>query len=306
MPFKVQRCGTVGPDPVSEIQTLNVERSKMAEDPYREFRAAVEGPESTIDLGRAAFAIARFEYPHLDIAGYLARLDEFAVEVAKHRSGDESGLHRSIAALNFVLFQKHGYRGNRDDYFDAKNSFMNEVIERRTGIPISLSVLYMEVARRIGLPLSGVGFPGHFLVKYLDDRQEIIIDPFNAGDVKTTEGLQQLLARMYGKTVALTPELLEPVTKKQIVRRMLNNLKFIYLRHRDFVKALTALDRMMIADPIPQDDLRERGYIYLALEYFPQAAADFTNYLRIAPEAPDATKIRAQLVELAARSTSIH
>ncbi len=278
----------------------------MADDPYREFRDAVERPEDTIDLGRAAFAIASFEYPHLDIAAYLARLDELAIEVTNHISGDKSGLHRSIAALNYVLFKKHGYRGNRDDYFDAKNSFMNEVMERRSGIPISLSVLYMEVARRIGLPLSGVGFPGHFLVKYLDDLQEIIIDPFNAGDVKTTDGLQQLLSRMYGKTVALTPELLESVTKKQIIRRMLNNLKFIYLRHRDFVKALTALDRMMIAEPNQPEDLRERGYVYLALEYFPQAAADFGNYLRAAPNAPDAINIRAQLVDLAGRSTSIH
>ncbi len=278
----------------------------MADDPYREFRDAVDRPEDSIDLGRAALAIARSEYPYLDIAVYIARMDEFAVEVASHLGGDESGLHRSIAALNYVLFQKHGYRGNRDDYFDAKNSFINEVIERRRGIPISLSVLYMEVARRIGLPLLGVGFPGHFLVKYLDDRQEIIIDPFNGGDVKTTDRLQQLLVRLYGKAVAFTPELLEPVTKKQIVRRMLNNLKFIYLRHRDFVKALTALDRMMIADPNLPEDLRERGYVYLALEYFPQAAADFTDYLRIAPEAPDAAKIRAQLVDLASRSTSIH
>jgi len=263
-------------------------------------------PEETVDLGRAALSIARSEYSDLDVAASLARIEEFALEVTKHLSGDERGLHRSIAALNYVIFQKHGYRGNRDDYFDARNSFLNDVIERRTGIPISLSVLYMEVARRIGLPLLGVGFPGHFLVKYLDERQEIIIDPFNAGDVKTTGDLQQLLAGMYGKTVPFSPQLLEPVTKKQIVRRMLNNLKFIYLHKRDFVKALTALDRMIIAEPNQPEDLRDRGYVYLALEYPPQAAADFAGYLRLAPNAPDAAKIRAQLVDLAGRGTSIH
>jgi len=278
----------------------------MAADPYEEFRRAVERPEDALDLGRAALAIAEAEYPRLDITAYLARIDELAVAVTKHLTGDESGPHRSIAALNYVLFQKCAFRGNRDDYFDAKNSFLNEVIDRRIGIPITLSVLYMEVARRIGLPLLGVGFPGHFLVKYLDDREEIVIDPFNGGDIRTPDSLQELLAGLYGKPVALSPQLLDPVTKKQILRRMLNNLKFIYLRQRDLVKALAALDRMMIAEPNLPEDLRERGQVYLALEYFPQAKADFESYLRLAPDAPDAGKIRDQLVDLAGRGTSIH
>ena len=278
----------------------------MAADPYEEFRRAVERPEDALDLGRAALAIAESEYPRLDTTAYLARIDELAIAVTKHLTGDESGPHRSIAALNYVLFQKCAFRGNRDDYFDAKNSFLNEVIDRRIGIPITLSVLYMEVARRIGLPLLGVGFPGHFLVKYQDDREEIVIDPFNGGDIRTPDSLQQLLAGLYGKPVALSPQLLDPVTKRQILRRMLNNLKFIYLRQRDFVKALAALDRMTIAEPNLAEDLRERGQVYLALEYFPQAKADYESYLRLAPDAPDAEKIRDQLVDLATRGTSIH
>ncbi len=278
----------------------------MAADPYEEFRRAVERPEEALDLGRAALAIAESEYPRLDTTAYLARIDELAIAVTKHLTGDESGPHRSIAALNYVLFQKCAFRGNRDDYFDAKNSFLNEVIDRRIGIPITLSVLYMEVARRIGLPLLGVGFPGHFLVKYLDDREEIVIDPFNGGDIRTPDSLQQLLAGLYGKPVALSPQLLDPVTKRQILRRMLNNLKFIYLRQRDLVKALAALDRMTIAEPNLAEDLRERGQVYLALEYFPQAKTDFESYLRLAPDAPDAEKIRDQLVDLARRGTSIH
>ena len=278
----------------------------MAADPYEEFRRAVERSEDALDLGRAALAIAESEYPRLDTTAHLARIDKLAIAVSKHLTGDESGPHRSIAALNYVLFQKCAFRGNRDDYFDAKNSFLNEVIDRRIGIPITLSILYMEVARRIGLPLLGVGFPGHFLVKYLDDREEIVIDPFNGGDIRTPDSLQQLLTGLYGKPVALSPQLLDPVTKRQILRRMLNNLKFIYLRQRDFVKALAALDRMTIAEPNLAEDLRERGQVYLALEYFPQAKADFESYLRLAPDAPDAEKIRDQLVDLARRGTSIH
>jgi regulator of sirC expression with transglutaminase-like and TPR domain len=278
----------------------------QAVDPYEEFRRVVECSDDTLDLGRGALAIARVEYPQLDVAAYLARIDELAAEVSLHLSGDESGAHRSIAVLNFVLFYKHRFRGNREDYFDAKNSFLNEVLERRTGIPITLSVLYMEVAQRVGLPLLGVGFPGHFLVKYLDESQEIVIDPFDGGDIKSSDSLQRLLTGLYGDTVAFAPRFLEPVTKKQILRRMLNNLKFIYLRQRDLLKALAALDRMMIAEPNVPEDLRERGSVYLALEYFPQAAADFTNYLRLAPDAPDASQIRDQLVEMARRSMAIH
>jgi regulator of sirC expression with transglutaminase-like and TPR domain len=278
----------------------------MPVDPYEEFRREVERPEDLLDLGRAALAIARAEYPQLDCATYLGRLDELATEVNKHLSGDDSDRHRAIAALNYIVFQKHGFRGNRDAYFDARNSFLNEVIDRRTGIPITLSVLYMEVGQRIGLPLLGVGFPGHFLVKYLDDQQEIVIDPFNGGDIKQTDSLRQLLTGIYRDRVAWTPRLLDPVSKRQILRRMLNNLKFIYLKQRDLVKALAALDRMIIAEPNLPEDLRERGGVYLALEYFPQAKADFESYLRIASDAPDAAHIRQQLADLAHRSTSLH
>jgi regulator of sirC expression with transglutaminase-like and TPR domain len=278
----------------------------MTPDPYEEFRSIIERPEHALDLGRAALAIARPDYPQLDVDAYLGRIDALAAEVDKHLTGDESDLHRSIAALSYVLFRKNGYRGNRDEYFDAKNSFLNEVIDRRTGIPITLSVLYMEVARRVDLPLSGVGFPGHFLVKYSAGQQEIVIDPFNGGDIKSSENLRQLLSGLYGSRVPWTTRLLDAVTKRQIVRRMLNNLKFIYLKQRDFVKALTALDRMMIADPSLAEDLRERGAVYQALECFPQAKADLENYLKLAPDAPDAGEIKEQLAALASRSTSLH
>jgi regulator of sirC expression with transglutaminase-like and TPR domain len=274
--------------------------------PYEEFRRAVEQPETTLDLSRAALAIARPEYPNLNTDVYVARISALADEVASHLCGGENDPERSIAALNYVLFRKHGFRGNREAYFDARNSFLNDVIERRVGIPISLSVLYMEVGRRLGLPLWGVGFPGHFLVKYRDDDQEIIIDPFDGGEIKTHDSLERLLAGLYGQRVALTPELLEPATKRQTLRRMLNNLKFIYIKLRELVKALGALDRMMIAEPDQPEDLRERGQIYLALEYYPQAKADFEDYLGLVPNAPDAGKINEYLAELAKRGTSIH
>ena len=152
----------------------------MDTDTYHEFRQAADRSEAQIDFGRAALTIALPDYPDLDIADYLRRVDGLGAEVIERCGADADGF-RSIAALNFVLFSRHRFRGNRDDYYDPKNSFLNEVIERKTGIPITLSVLYMEVAERIGLRLDGVGFPGHFLVKTVFDGNEIVIDPFDGG-----------------------------------------------------------------------------------------------------------------------------
>jgi len=277
----------------------------MAKDPYEEFRRAVACPDQKIELARAVLTIAAGEYPNLLIAEYLSRIDLLAAEVAE-RIGQERNVYRSIAGLNHVLFQRHGYRGNRSEYFDPKNSFLNEVMERKRGIPITLSVLYMEVAQRIGLPLLGVGFPGHFLVKYIDDEQEIVIDPFNGGEVLSTDSLETLLRQLFGGNIVLHADLLEPVTKKQVIRRMLYNLKAIYLRRNDFLKALSIIERLLILEPGSADDLRDRGAVFLKLECFSQALADFETYLRMAPDAEDAVAIKEQVVNLAKQVTQIH
>ena len=277
----------------------------MANDPYREFRQAVDRPEEQIDLGRAALAIALPEYPGLDIAATLGRLDGLALEVAECAGRDADPL-RSIAALNLVLFARHGFCGNRDDYYDPKNSFLNEVIERKTGIPITLSVLYMEVARRVGVRVAGVGFPGHFLVKTQAGGNDIVIDPFNRGEIKSAEDLDAMLQQMSGGQLGLRGEFLAPLSKPQILTRMLANLKAIYANANDAVKTLATLDRLLILDPASLADIRERAVIYTRLDCCSQAKDDFERYLELAPDAPDAAAIRAQLVELAARTVLIH
>ncbi len=269
----------------------------MANDPYREFRQAVDRPEELIDLGRAALTIALDEYPNLDIAACLSRIDELAVRVAG-RAGGESNVYRLIAALNTVLFKEQGFGPNRDNYFDPKNSFLNEVLERKTGIPITLSVLYMEVALRVGLPLCGVSFPGHFLVKYSSADEEIVIDPFNGGEIKSQENLERLLDAQYGGKLAMQPEFLEGASKKQILKRMLNNLKVIYLREEAALKALPVLDRLVILDPASAEDVHDRGVVYLRLECFQQALEDLQRYLQLAPQARDAQSIREKIIEL--------
>lgn len=277
----------------------------MVTDPYQAFRQAVDRPEDQIDLGRAALTIALPDYPDLDIAACLAEFDRLAVEVVR-RSGAEADARRSLAALNHVLFTEHGYRGNREDYFDPKNSFLNEVLKRKTGIPISLSVLYMQVAERAGLELAGVGFPGHFLVKHLTGTEEIVIDPFRSGEVRSRADLERMLREIYGEKVGFDPEFLEPVSKKQIVKRMLGNLRAIYLKNNDPVKALQTLDRLIILDPAAASEVRDRGLLYLRLECFTQAREDLQTYLRLAPGADDASAIRERVIGLGRQVTILH
>ena len=261
--------------------------------------------EETIDLGRAALTIALGDYPELDIENYLRRIDALAVAVS-HRCGAEPDTFHSMAALNYVLFKEEGFRGNRDDYYDPKNSFLNDVIDNRRGLPITLSVLYMEVGRRIGLTLDGIGFPGHFLVKTIAEGDEIVIDPFNAGEIKSHEDLQTMLDRLYGGQVRFHRDFLAPLPKKQILKRMLSNLKAIYGRAEQLVKMLAVLDRLIIADPGAAEEVRDRGAVYLRLECYGQAKDDFETYLRLAPEAKDADAIREQLVDLAKQIVLIH
>jgi regulator of sirC expression with transglutaminase-like and TPR domain len=278
---------------------------ELSTDPYRDFRQAVDRPEEKIELSRAALTIALTDYPDLDIPDYLARIDLLAMEVTG-RLGPEADIYRSIAALNYVLFKQYGFHGNRDDYFNPKNSFLNEVIERKTGIPITLSVLYMEVAHRVGLTVDGVGFPGHFLVKCVGDGEEIVIDPFNSGEIRSREDIDKMLFDLYGGKVLFHSDFLASSTKKDILKRMLANLKAIYINGNDLVRSLTALDRLVILDPTSAVDTRDRGMVYLRLECYAQAREDFETYLRLRPDAEDATLVRQQLVRLAKEPTRIH
>jgi regulator of sirC expression with transglutaminase-like and TPR domain len=279
--------------------------SFLTADPYRDFRLAVGRPEDEIDLGRAALAMAGCDYPNLDITAYLSRINQLAADAAA-RLGAAPDVYRSIAALNYVLFQEHGFHGNREDYFDPRNSFLNEVLDRKVGIPISLSVLYIEVGQRIGLPLHGIGFPGHFLIKHVDDNEEFLIDPFNQGEIRSRESLETMLYRSYGGKIAFDAEFLQATPKKQILRRMLNNLKIIYLKQRDLIKGLSVVERLNVLDPTSAEDIRDRGLIYLQLECFTQALRDLESYLRLAPDAEDAKAVKDQIGILTRQVAQIH
>ena len=277
----------------------------MSNDLYVAFREAIDRPEDEIDLGRAALAIATQEYPDLKIDDCLSQLDALG-QAVELRMGDEKNPYRIIAALNTVLFKELGFQGNRSEYYDPKNSFLNDVITRKKGIPISLSVIYMEVARRVGLSLAGVGFPGHFLVKYEDDAVEILIDVFNEGEIRAREDLERMLQQLYRGQVSYQAGFVAALGKRDILRRMLNNLKWIYLERGEPLKSLTVLDQLVILDPRSASEIRDRGLLYITLECYAQALEDLESYLRLAPGADDLEMVKAHIESVRQRYVQIH
>jgi len=261
----------------------------------RELFAALVGAEvedERIDLVRAALIIARTEYPDLYLEAYVNRVDELARRVAAHII-DVDDIPETIAAINQVLFNELGLRGNREDYYDPCNSFLNDVLDRGVGIPITLALIYMEVARRINLPLVGVGMPGHFLLKHYDiDGRETLIDCFNGGDILNPQDCQRRLDEIYSGQLTLRPEFLFAVSRRQMLTRMLNNLKTIYLSARNFRKALPIVDLVLVIYPRSPEDVKQRALLRYSLNQPKGAMEDLEEYLKMSPDASDADEIR--------------
>jgi regulator of sirC expression with transglutaminase-like and TPR domain len=277
----------------------------LSNDLYVAFREAIDCPEDQIDLGRAALAIATQEYPDLKIDDCLSQLDSLG-QAVELRIGDEKNPYRIIAALNTVLFKEVGFQRNRSEYYDPKNSFLNDVMARKKGIPISLSVIYMEVARRVGLSLAGVGFPGHFLVKYGDGDVEILIDVYNGGEIRARQDLDLMLQQLYRGQVSYQSGFVAALGKRDILRRMLNNLKWIYLERGEPLKTLSVLDQLVILDPGSASEVRDRGLLYITLECYAQALEDLESYLRLDPAADDGAMIKSQIESVRHRYVQIH
>jgi regulator of sirC expression with transglutaminase-like and TPR domain len=267
------------------------------------FRALVARPDETINLAEAALAIAREAYPQLDPAHYLRMLDSMALAVSGSLP-QQADVNDRVMALNRFLFQERGFQGNNTEYYDPRNSFLNDVLDRRTGIPITLSVVYLEIGWRLGLPLEGVSFPGHFLVKCAVPGGAIVLDAFSGGRSVGVEELKTRLMRAYGRAVTeeeVLTLLLNGANRKDILARMLRNLKAIYLNQPDYASALLAVERILVIRPDHPGELRDRGIIYQGLECFRAAHADLERYLQLAPHAKDARKIRERLAELGER-----
>jgi regulator of sirC expression with transglutaminase-like and TPR domain len=211
-----------------------------------------------------------------------------------------------VEALNSYLFNDLKFRGNAEEYYDPRNSFLNEVLERRTGIPITISTVYLEVGWRLGLPLHGIGFPGHFLVKYLRAEGDIILDPFHRGAILTEAECQSRLDQVYTGQVQIQPDFLAAATKREILARILANLKGIYVAAKDYRRALAAVERILVTNPNLAPEIRDRGILRMQLSQAPQAIADLEWYVTTNPQAEDVEEVRKRLRDLRQAQASLN
>lgn len=254
--------------------------------------------EEQFDLARAALVVAETEYPQLIPDPYLQRLDLYA-EMVKDRLANENAPPVLLGEISKVLFDEEQFRGNAEAYYDPRNSFLNDVLDRKLGIPITLSIVYLEVGWRLGLSLEGVNFPGHFLVRYEGEAVRLLVDPFQHGVIRFEDEAQDLLDRVYGGTVKLQQTYLRPASKHDIVVRLLTNLKAIYLNARDDERALSAVQRILLLRPDAPEEVRDLGMILARRGHSRQAIEQLERYLEITPAASDAQRIRILIDELA-------
>ena len=266
-----------------------------------------------IDLAHACLLIAQDAYPDLQVERYLGDIERMAMRL-RGRMPQTSAPEERIAVLNQFLFEDLGFRGNTEEYYDPRNSYLNDVLDRKVGIPISLSVVYMAVGRRVGLPLEGISFPGHFLVRLRMRAGLLVLDPFAGGAPQSETDLRERLQRVIppGATdnvplseLPLDP-FIEPATNRQTLARVLRNLKAIYRETDKPERMLEVLNRMLVVAPDSTADLRERGIVYQRLECYRAALKDLSDYVEREPDAPDMDEVRTRLVEVSARCARLN
>lgn len=275
------------------------------------FANEVSRPDREIDLARAALVMGAFEYPDLAVGLYLKRLDDLA---AAARPALSTADLPALALANY-LFKRLGFAGNRDDYLDPRNSFLNQVLDRRLGIPITLSLLYIEVARRIGIDAEGVGLPGHFIVRTrlepehtpasddeTDDPDAVIyLDPFHGGALMDEADCAERVRAITGGKLSFNQAFLSPVGARYILNRMLNNLKNAYAGRQDLERALRVVERLLVLNPNDPEETRNLGLLHAGLGHTRQALTALMRYLELRPQAPDAATIRGYIVALSGR-----
>ena len=265
--------------------------------------------DESMPLLEAALLIARDEYPDLDPQPYEARVQAHV----EHLRSEIAGIGPralKMAAINRHLFEELGYSGNHDEYYDPRNSYLNQVLDRRLGNPISLAMVQMEVARRLGIPLDGVSFPGHFLVRLPVDDGLLVMDPFNGGRPLGVDELRERAKPHLGGDIpddAALLHILNPASHRAILVRTLRNLHGVYAEREEWDRAARSADRVLKLTPDQPDALRDRGLAYLKMDYRAGAQRDLARYLHLSPDAKDAAELREQLIELnAARTSRMH
>lgn len=263
--------------------------------PRDRFAAIADLPESRIDLGEAALVIAAEEQPGLDPHPWLDRLDELGERLRPRLRRVRNDIDR-LDCLVDLLFGEEGLRGNSEDYYDPRNSYLNEVLDRRLGIPITLAVICIEVGKRANIQLEGVGFPGHFLLR-LPEHPHVLIDPFESGRLITQRDCEELLARLTNGDMRFDTRLLRTAGPRQIIHRMLNNLRGVYLNRGDVQRVFGVLDRMLLLDPEDPMPRRDRGVLHIRCGDPNLGIRDLETYLEIEPRAEDQQEMLGLLAE---------
>ena len=258
------------------------------------FENIVSQPENKIDLAQAALIIAADEYPDLDIAHYIGVLDEMAEQLRPQFDTSATAIEQ-VNFLNDHLFNTLGFRGNRDVYYDPRNSYLNDVLDRRLGIPITVSIVYIEIGRRLGCPLSGVAMPGHFAVKWKTDDQVIFIDPFNEGQIIGQFALSPAPESKEQRAMMARLRWIESASSKQILARVLANLHSIHIKTDAYASALPVVEKILILEPDAPDILREAGLLAYRLKSYRRASNYLRNYLARYPDSQNAEQLRAYL-----------
>ena len=271
----------------------------------RELAELLARHDERVPLDVAALQLSTIEFPDISVEPFLVLLDSYARELGERVMPQMDG-EEFVGTMNEYLFDELGFEGNEDDYYDPANSCLNEVLTRRKGIPISLSVVCMEIGRRLGRPLFGIGLPGHFLLKYEDNSFQTYIDPFNNGQLLLESECYEIARRVTGLQIADDPALLAPAGKRQIIIRMLNNLRSAYFLREEPRKVLKVLDLLIQSDPETAEEYKQRGVVRARLQLYQPARADFHRYLELAPDAPDRDDVRKQLESIESWLKKLH
>ncbi|HUF75440.1 MAG TPA: transglutaminase-like domain-containing protein [Longimicrobiales bacterium] len=267
--------------------------------PRRQLAEELARSEAEMNLARAALLVAKEEYLQLPVDLYLARVDQIAEEV-KDRLSNETAPPIVLGELVDTLYVRRSLSGNRKAYYDPRNSFLNDVLDRGLGIPLTLGIVLLETGWRLGLPLEGVNFPGHFLVRYRGDELTLLLDPFDGGKIRFEDEAQELLDLVYGGVVRLQDAFLRTASKREMLARLLTNMKTLYVKVDDAERALAAVERLLMISPTSPAESRSRGVLLARLGRHEEAAAQLEAYLRVSPAATDAPRVEAMLKELRA------
>ncbi len=263
----------------------------------RRFVEIAQMPDAALDLVEASLVIDVEDNPTIEIGHYLGQVNDWSEAVRQRLEGSRD-VERIVEAINRLLFDEEGFHGENDDYYDPRSALLSETLERHAGLPMTLSVLYIEMSRRVGVEVSGVALPGRFLVKFSGAFGHIVVDPFDGGRVLSNIELQQLLDDVYGGGVRLREHHLRSFTAKEILARELAHLKSAYLARRDLPHAAASIDRLLILDGNDAWELRDRAAVAMQMHAYNTAIECFERYVALMPHADDGARVREQIAWL--------